>query len=51
MNHLLPAKRPNIVVINRKKRPCHLVNSTVPRNQRVKMNESEKITEYLDLVR
>ena len=44
---------PDLVVINKKKpqRTSRLMNFAVPADQRVKINESEKIDKYLDLAR
>ena len=45
------ARRPDLVLINKKKRTCHLVDFAVPVDHRVKVKESKKINKYLDLVR
>ena len=50
-DHLIPARRPNLVLIDNKKRNCHLVDFAVQADHRVKMKESEKIDKYLDLAR
>ena len=42
------ARRPDLVLINKKKRTYHLVNFVVPADHRVKIKESEKINKYLD---
>ena len=46
-DHLIPAKRPELVIINQKK--SHIVNFAVLVDHRVKIKESEKIIKYLDL--
>ena len=51
MDDLVPAGRPDLVLINIKKRTCHPVDFAVPADHRVKMKESEKIDKYLDLAR
>ena len=50
-DHLIPARRPDLVLINKKKRTCQLVDFAVPADHRVKLKESEKIDKYLDLAR
>ena len=47
IDHLIPTRRPNLVLINKKKRICHLVDFAVP----VKMKESKMVDKYLDLDR
>ena len=39
------------MLINKKKRPCDLVNFVVPADHRMKMKESKKIGKYFDLAR
>ena len=39
------------MLINKKKRTCHLGNFTLPADGGMKMKESEKINKYLDLAR
>ena len=36
-DHLIPARRPYLVLINKKKRICQLVDFAIPANHRVKM--------------
>ena len=43
-DHLIPARRPDLIIINKKKRICKIVDFAVPR-------ESEKKDKYLDLAR
>ena len=50
-DHPIPARRPDLEVINKKNRYCQLVNFAVPANHRVKIKESEKIDNYLDFVK
>ena len=50
-DHSIPAKRPDLVLINKKKRSCPLVDFAVPADHRVKLKENEKIDKYLDLAR
>ena len=46
---IIPAKRPEQILINLKKRICHLVDFTVVANHKVKMKEIKKINKYFDL--
>ena len=48
-DHLIPARRPDLVLINKKERTCQLVDFAVPANHWVKLKENEKIDKYLDL--
>ena len=50
-DHLISARQPNLIIINRKKRICRIVNFAVPADHRVKFKESEKNDKYLDLTR
>ena len=50
-DHLIPARRPDLVLINKKERTCQLVDFAVPADHRVKLKENEKIDKYLDLAR
>ena len=43
-DHLYPARRPDFIIINKKKRTCKIVD-------RIKLKEYEKKNNYLDLVR
>ena len=50
-DHLISARRPDLIVINNKKRTCKIVDFAVPADQRIKLKESEKKDKYLDLAR
>ena len=50
-DHLIPARRPDLIIINKKKRTCKIVDFAVPANQRIKLKECEKKDKYLDLAR
>ena len=50
-DHLIPARRPDLIIINKKKRTCKIVNFAVPADHRIKLKECEKKDKYLDLVR
>ena len=48
--HLISARRPNFIIINKKKkRTCKIVNFAVPACHRVKLKEGEKRNKLLDL--
>ena len=51
-DHLIPARRPDLVIVNgKKKRTKRLVSFAFPAGQRVKTIENEKRDKYLDLAR
>ena len=50
-DNLIPARRPDLVLINKKERTCQLVDFAVPADHRVKLKENEKMDKYLDLAR
>ena len=62
-DHLISAKRPDLVIINKKKkkkkkkkkrkkkRTCRIVDFSNSANHRVKLKESEKKDKYQDLAR
>ena len=50
-DHQIPARRPDLVMINKKERICHLVDFAVPADHRVKLKETEKKDKYLDRAR
>ena len=49
-DHLISAKRPDLIIINKKKRTCKIVNFVVPADHRIKLKECEK-KKYLELGR
>ena len=51
MDHLISAKRPDLIVINKKKRTCTIVDFVLPADNRIKLKESEKNDKYLDPAR
>ena len=51
IDHQIPNRRPNLVLINKEKRTCYLADFTIPANHRMEMKESEYINKYLDLAR
>ena len=50
-DHLIPARRPDLIIINKRKRICKIVDFPVPANHRINLKESEKRDKYLDLAR
>ena len=53
MCHLIPARRPDFIIIKKKKkeRTCKIVDFAVPAEHRIKLKECEKRDKYLDLAR
>ena len=50
-DHQIPARRPDLLIINKRKRICKIVDFTVPADHRINLKESEKKDKYLDLAR
>ena len=50
-DHLISARRPDLIIINKKKRTCKIVDFAVPPDHRIKLKECEKKDKYLDLAR
>ena len=50
-DHLIPARRPDLIIIKKKKRICKIVDFAVPAGHRIKLKECEKKDKYLDLAR
>ena len=50
-NHLIPARRPDLIIINKKKKICKIVDFAVPADHRIKLKECEKRDKYLELAR
>ena len=48
MDYLIQARRPDLKLINKKKRSCQLGDLTIPAEHRVKINEIKVIYKYLD---
>ena len=48
---IISARRPDLIIINKKKRICKIVDFTVPADYRNKLKECEKKDKYLDLAR
>ena len=50
-DHLISARRPDLIIINKKKRTYKIVDFAVPADHRIKLKECEKKDKYLDLAR
>ena len=50
-DHLISARRPDLIRINKKERTCKIVDFAVPVDHRIKLKECEKKDKYLDLAR
>ena len=50
-DHLIPARRPDLTIINKNMRICKIVDFAVPADHIINLKESEKKDMYLDLAR
>ena len=50
-DHVIEARRPDVMVVGKEDRVCKIINVTVPADCRVNAKESEKIEKYQDLKR
>ena len=50
-DHIIPARRPDIIIINKKMRIWKIVDFAVPTDPRINLKESEKKDKYIDLAR
>ena len=50
-DHLIPVRRPDLIIINKKERTCRIVNFADSVEHGLKLKESEKKDKYLDLDR
>ena len=48
-DHLILARRPDLIIINKKKRTYSIVDFAVSADHRIELKESEKKDKYLDL--
>ena len=51
MDHLIPARRPDLIIINKKKRICKIADFAVPTDHRINLKKCEKKDKSLDLAR
>ena len=50
-DYLIPVRRPDLIIINKKKRICKIVDFAVLADHKINLKESEKKDKYLDLAR
>ena len=50
-DHLISTRRPDLIIINKKKKICKIVDFSVPADHRIKLKQCEKRGKYLDLAR
>ena len=50
-DYLIPARRPDLIIINKKKRICKTVDFAAPADHRINLKECEKKDKYLDLAK
>ena len=50
-DHLISTRRPDLIIIKKKKRTCKIVEFAVPADHRIKLKECEKKDKYLSLAR
>ena len=50
-DHLIPARRPDLIITNKKKRICKIINFAVSANHIINLKECEKKDKFLDLAR
>ena len=50
-DHLIPARRPDVIIINKKNKICKIDDFAVPADHKINMKESKKEDKYLDLAR
>ena len=50
-DHLISARRPDLIIINKKMKICKIFYFAFPADHRIKLKECEKRDKYLDLAR
>ena len=50
-DHVIEARRPGLVVVDKKGRTCKIMDFAVPGDSRIEEKEKEKLEEYQDLRR
>ena len=50
-HNLISARRPDLIIINKKGRICKIIDFAIPADHRIKLKECEKNDKYLDLAR
>ena len=50
-DHVIEARRPDIVVVNKQERKCTIIDIAVPADKGIAEKENEKVEKYQDLKR
>ena len=50
-DHIIEARRPHILIMEKDKKVCKIINIAIPGDSRVSEKESEKVKKYQDLKR
>ena len=50
-DHVIQARRPDVIVIDKEKKECKIIDFAMPHDSRVNAKEVEKIEKYQDLAR
>ena len=50
-DHVIEARKPDLVVVDKKRRTCKIIDFAVPGDSRIEEKEKEKIEKYQDLRR
>ena len=50
-DHLIPAKRPDLIILIKKKRTCKIVDFDVPADHRINLKDCEMNDKFLDLAK
>ena len=50
-DHVIEARKPDLVVVDKKERSCKIIDFAVPGDSRIEEKEKDKITKYQDLGR
>ncbi len=50
-DHQISARRPDLIITNKKKSTCKIVDFAVPTDHRIKLKECEKKNKYIDSAR
>ena len=50
-DHSIETPRPDLVVVDKDRRPCKIIDLAVPGYSRIKEKEKEKIEKFQDLIR
>ena len=50
-DHVIEARRPDLVVVDKKRRTCKIIDFAVPGDSRIEEKETEKVEKYQDLRR